>query len=314
MRISSPVHGMIERIYNARRVTVRYHGDADGISAALMLYEEIPQARFALSRAPVYSREMLFRDLATLSKHDLLVLLDFGSSDASYQNLRILAEHTNVLVIDHHFPEYDAEFLLNPWKEGKNSDWTTGYYLNTLLDGRYEDLARISVAGDRTGITKTSEEDKKKATVLDYAGVYNTSINFFDRALREPLLSELYHHHELALDALFDAIRPINQRFNGYSFSFLDISDWPEPYPGRGHVANYLLDRGADVVVVVRGRGFSVRTRLDIDLLRVLKLLRRGGYLRRGGGHPKAIAGYGTTDILIQLKRLIKCEVREHGQ
>ena len=94
-----------------------------------------------------------------------------------------------------------------------------------------------------------------------------------------------------------------------------DISGWDEAYPHRGHFANYLMDKYGAISIVLRGHGFSVRVpnNMDLDLLRILRMLKARGKVKYGGGHPRAIAGKGTSDILIHLRKLIKEEVERSG-
>jgi len=187
------------RDHIARRtpVIIRYHGDCDGICAALSVYMSI-KGLVGESEWPEYRKKMLVfmnhsaiysiagvLDDMELVRHmqspaqPLAILLDFAVNSESIESLKTLKKaNFDILIADHHPPEAEAEniatLLVSPWLHGGNSDYAAGLIAGEIarklnpFDGISE-LEKTALIGDRSKLPITQEEQlKHKALVLDF--------------------------------------------------------------------------------------------------------------------------------------------------
>jgi len=105
-----------------RFVLVRFHHDADGISATFALSEVL---RFFAQQqnSAVYTVKDAIRDLSVVAHEEkpLITLLDFGMNAESAEGLNLIkAGGIELIVIDHHPPSKEAmgipDFYLTPWE------------------------------------------------------------------------------------------------------------------------------------------------------------------------------------------------------
>jgi RecJ-like exonuclease len=188
-----------------RAVLLRFHGDADGVCGAFAVTSVVNCRAFQQNSA-IYSVREALRDLATIGQENrpLIVLLDFGSSDASAEGLGLLkAAGVETLVIDHHppgksgIPPNVSPFLV---AEGV-SRYTAGYLASEIAvacglpRARGMELARVACSGDKSDILASDESDGKKALVLDFLASHVSFGNNLD-----------FYKNVMAKDELFRSI------------------------------------------------------------------------------------------------------------
>ncbi len=164
---------LAEKIMSRYSIVVRYNNDADGIASALAL-ENLPGV-FIQHNAPIYNDRHANNDILTFgrsSENKLLLLLDLGSNEDSLDGIMLGKQNRfETFIIDHH-PLFEAvedyATVLNPWKELKKSDLTSGYLacevgrlLGILNDSEAKTLAQISFAGDKSKYLSRNTETER---------------------------------------------------------------------------------------------------------------------------------------------------------
>jgi RecJ-like exonuclease len=180
-----------------RPVLLRFHGDADGICGAFALTSFLPCRAFQQNSA-VYSVKDALRDMASMQDgKPLIVLLDFGSNDASQEGLALLkAAGIDCLVIDHH--PYNAKGekrIVNPFSIGEDvSRYTAGYLACEIavicgLDPeKARGLAATACSGDKSQLIENGEAEKKKAMVLDFLAShvsFGNNLDFYRKVMEK---------------------------------------------------------------------------------------------------------------------------------
>jgi RecJ-like exonuclease len=142
--------GMIKKSVEASSpILLRYHGDCDGICAALSLYlavkalvgeKEFPEYRKKLlvfkNPSAIYDLRSVLDDLELIRNMNshatpLAILADFSVNNESMDSLKALRKAGfEILIVDHHpiIPEavQAANLLVSPWMHGGNSDYSAG--------------------------------------------------------------------------------------------------------------------------------------------------------------------------------------------
>jgi RecJ-like exonuclease len=188
-----------------RSVLLRFHGDADGISGAFAL-TNVLRCRAYQQNSAVYSVRDALKDIGTIGQENgpLVVLLDFGSNDASSEGLGLLkAAGIQFMVIDHHPPGSKAPAsLLSPFlfSDG-TSDYTAGYLACEIavacgMDaGQGLELAKTACAGDKSELIPNGKEERKKAMVLDFLAAHTSfgnNLGFYKKVMgKEELFSSI---------------------------------------------------------------------------------------------------------------------------
>jgi len=179
-----------------RNALLRFHGDADGISGAFALTGVLRCKAFQQNSA-VYGIRDALRDISTVGQEGraLVILLDFASNDESQEAVGLLkAAGIKVLVIDHHPPgQSPPENLLNPLMISPGtSRYTAGYLACEVaiacgMDAeRGRELAKIACTGDKSDIIEHTDEDRKKAMVLDYLAAhisFGNNLDFYRKVM-----------------------------------------------------------------------------------------------------------------------------------
>ncbi|MFH0737732.1 MAG: DHH family phosphoesterase [Candidatus Micrarchaeota archaeon] len=179
-----------------RQVLLRFHGDADGICGAFALTSVLP-CRALQQNSAVYSVKDALRDMAGIGQEGrpLIMLLDFGSNDASAEALGLLkAGGIDCLVIDHH--PYNAKkerCIINPFSIHDNaSRYTAGYLACEIaavcgLDVKKAmELAAIACSGDKSDLVPNGEAEMKKAMVLDFVAShvsFGNNLDFYRKVM-----------------------------------------------------------------------------------------------------------------------------------
>ncbi|RME79303.1 MAG: hypothetical protein D6769_02800, partial [Methanobacteriota archaeon] len=284
-----------------RQAVMRFHNDADGISAALIMAEFFQSYKQA-QQSPTYSDRDAFYDLMTLryGRAPMTLFLDFGSS-TSYDLLR--AENVEVVVVDHHpvNSEIEGVVLANPTLHNI-TEQTTGYVCNNIANMLGKDfpfLAGVSLAGDKSTLPYT-EEEAKTALALDYTAFYTGYGNTFnlykdivkDRHLMETIYDKARDKMEEAKKELLPQVKKFSNSLSLYYFDAESVGQRRE-FPATGKLASMLADSIEEpaVIMAYTGRMFSFRlSKKDIfDLAAFVEHLKKTiSAIEGGGGHGNA--------------------------
>jgi len=178
-----------------RSVMLRFHGDADGISGAFAL-TSVTSCKASQQNSAIYGVRDALRDMSTIGQESrpLVVLLDFGSNDASAEGLRLLeAAGIEHLIIDHHPPGEKPPEMVSPYcfPEGE-SRYTAGYLACEIAVAcgmdkeRALDLARIACSGDKSDLIENGDAERRKAMVLDYLAAhvsFGNNLDFYKKVM-----------------------------------------------------------------------------------------------------------------------------------
>ncbi len=324
---------MARKIYAAqqlgRHIAVKFHGDADGISSALIVRKFL-RATYLQQNGAIYSVGDAIRDLEKMNQQfrPLLVLLDFGSGEDSAEGLGLAkAGGLEMISIDHHPPSGFSvpSFALrvNPWDAaGETQDnkpetfdgsrYPTGFLCAKLAEAfgiGSDGLERVACAGDKSSIVEISKEDREKALVLDFVATYSgfgNGIEFYSEVLAKPelfnsILVQAHSKLEEADRLLKTALKSKSvQKAEVYWFNLDTVAEKRE-FPNRGKVTGRVFEvagaKGAAVVI-----GYSKRTlifRLNdeavangLDARRIIEGMKANfsDFVENGGGHARAAA------------------------
>lgn len=191
-----------------RFILLRFHHDADGISGAFALSKVLKFSAYQQNSA-VYSVRDAIRDLSNISHEEnpLMILLDFGMNGESVEGLKLLkAAGVELIMIDHHPPNSDAmdvaDFFLSPWEfsaEPSTSKYVAGYLAAEIAGEMGEDsekYARVACAGDKSDLLELTDEDRRRALVLDYLAAHSgfgNNLRFYRNVLSNKELYESMH-------------------------------------------------------------------------------------------------------------------------
>ncbi len=299
----------IAKILN-KRVGIRFHGDADGITSALII-NKILRINSSQHHGVFYRPKDAIRDLE--QNYDLLLLLDFGSSKESQDGLKIIESESKVLIIDHHPPENSNS--LNPWNFNHDSRITTGVICGELaqlfgIDCELE--MKISCAADKSDYLKPSEDHKKTALALDYAAMHSAgNLKFYQKIIsKESLRDALYLEAKEKVDSVVEKTK-IKTTGNIAYFNLDDLvkkGEWPPP----GKVTTEIFERYSFDAVIGKVKKTLILRSSNLNLLQVIERIKSmfGDIIESGGGHKKAGSirvkeGF-EEDVLNQLVALLK--------
>jgi RecJ-like exonuclease len=325
------------------KATMRFHGDADGISAALSVSPFVPGLRMQQNSA-VYGNRDAFGDIAQLKfeAFPTLVLLDCCTNDESMEALDLAkSAGINILAIDHH-PCSQAlggmGIVLNPWlydPEEDASKFTAGYLAYEavkLLGHDASGTVGISLAGDKSSIMPISEKDRERALVFDFVASYSSFSNrleFYkdlmgDNALYQSILAKAKEHLENVSAAISQNMKRETLE-NGITLITvnLDRAAKRSEFPGRGKMTTraYEMAGNEDVVVI----GYSEKSLiLRVGHMAYERGVRANGLVKAlvseyrdnssGGGHARAAAflfsGLPADYLLQQMKKMVS-EVKQ---
>ncbi len=305
-----------------RHTVVKFHGDADGISSAL-IFRKFLRANYAQQNGAIYSASEAMRDVERMGQQfrPLLVLLDFGSGEDSAQGLRIArSAGIEIISLDHHPPHQSSvpSFALraNPWdvvpEGGDGSRYPAGFVCSLLapmFGAEAGGLEKLACAGDRSEIMPLSEEDRKRALVLDFVATYSgfgQGIDFYSEVLSKPeLFGTILLQAESRLEEADAQLRAAlkfkkTPKADIYWFNLDNISEKRE-FPNRGKISGRVFEivGGNRPIVAI---GVSKRTIIfRMNDLAVANGLRADSiigamkssfsdFVENGGGHARAAA------------------------
>src|SRR3989338_1801731 len=315
-----------EKLVEARKqnrfVLLRFHHDADGISAALALTQVIP-CKALPQNAAAYTARDAVRDLSALHHEErpLVIFLDFGSGPESMEGLQLLhAASMEILIIDHHPPGPDTEkyasLFINPWlmeKSEKASRYPAGYLACEVAQAagaaEIDALAYISCAGDKSDLLPVEKHHRDAALVLDYLAMhsdYRSSLYFYKGVLKSKELfqSLLQQAGEKISEITKEAQKQAREKqFGTVHVSMLDLSHLLARYnfPSRGKIATYLIERlpldephivigYSGRFIVLRANDAAMRHGIRLNVLVETLKSSMASFIESGGGHPKAAA------------------------
>lgn len=301
-----------------RHILLRFHSDADGISAALAI-TKILRAYTSQQNSATYSVYDAMRDIGNLQgeKNPLVILVDFGSGAGSAEGLKILkASGAEIMVIDHHPNEgnvgENSHLFLSPWAISSNeraSSYVAGYLAVEVaracgIDG-IEYLARIACAGDKSSILPVEEKDREVAVVLDYMATYSgfgNKLDFYKNALEnEELYASVLVQAREALDRITEDVKAnMKKRLDGpVSVYTLDTDKVKsKEFPGKGKITTRGFELAGDAPAVVLGtwkNGLSFRINdgaigKGVHANEIIASLKKEmpDFIEGGGGHARA--------------------------
>ncbi|MCX6767275.1 MAG: hypothetical protein NTY90_00895 [Candidatus Micrarchaeota archaeon] len=207
------------RLLEFQPVMIRYHGDADGVCSALLVFSamrkflsgarvSLQENRFLVSAAQtdsaIYSQTDLAVDAekaAALPKKPVFVFLDHAANHESIGQIERLGEGGyEIVIVDHHPPapgvEKTAKHFISPFVAGGSSHYTAGllcFELASAIAGPADErLARISLQGDKSVFAP--KEPLKEPRVIDYLAAYNApeSLEFYENVLSDAKKIDYY--------------------------------------------------------------------------------------------------------------------------
>lgn len=313
-----------------RFVLLKYHNDADGISAALCISSFL-RCKAESQKSAVYTEKDAIRDMENLSNeaNPLVVFVDFGSGIESMNGLKLLkSSGADIVIVDHHPPDAEINKVTNlfvsPWvvhNEDESSAYPAGflcaeiakYFTNDDSEiAKLKEYAKISCAGDKSNILDVDEEDKKKALAIDYIALYGDrpNLNFYKKILvNEEILKTIIEQADEKLNAILEnAKRKITERRpdSGVLIYLLELEDLVKSYdfPSKGKAATTvfeaLVKQNPTKPIIVIGYGNqTVVVRLNekaAELGHSAKLIVEKSkvtmkdFVESAGGHQKAAA------------------------
>ncbi|MEM3555380.1 MAG: DHH family phosphoesterase [Candidatus Micrarchaeia archaeon] len=311
-------------------ILMRYHGDCDGICAALSIYlsmkemlggdfeEQRKRMLIFKNQTAVYELRSVVDDLELMRNmggKPLAVLLDFSMNEESADSLKALRKAGfSVLVVDHHpVDEVGDVVLISPWLYGGNSDYSAGLLAGKIaeklkqFDG-LEELERVSLAGDKSKLIKPSEEEERKALVLDYMAsdsYFAESLEMYYSNLRNPkAVDSIYQKAMRRIERVKnDALRyaKVKELGNGFKLVVVRLDKVKSgEFPPKGKICNEVLSEFGkeEVPVVVIGhdeRAFHFRANgkakeAGFNANYIIKELKgeMSEMIESGGGHDVA--------------------------
>ena len=178
-----------------RKVLLHFHGDADGICGAFAI-TGLVYAKALQQNSAIYSVRDALLDIEAMGQENpLVILLDFGSNDASADGLKLLkAAGIEFLVIDHHpTGEKAPENLLSPFTVGGDvSRYTAGVLACEIaaacgMNGMKE-LAAIACSGDKSQVVENGPGEARKAMVLDFLAAhisFGNNLGFYKKVMAQ---------------------------------------------------------------------------------------------------------------------------------
>ena len=322
-----------------RAVLLRFHGDADGICGAFAITSLLPCKVFQQNSA-IYSVKDALRDMAFIGQEGrpLVILLDFGSNDASEEGRKLLeAGAVDWLVIDHHPYTKEHPRIANPAIDPDASVYTAGYLAAEVaiacgLDkGKGRELAAIACSGDKSQVISNGENEMKKALVLDFLAShisYGNNLDFYKKVMaKEELFSSIARQADETIEeAAGKAMKGMKKTEAGkllvVSFALEGIAKRGE-WPPSSKITTRVFDKlkGERPLVCLGQTDRSIIMRLDdgaVSLgLSANKLAEKlkesmADFVEGGGGHTRAGAirareGF-AKDVLNELLREISAE------
>ncbi|MGB9930040.1 MAG: DHHA1 domain-containing protein [Methanosarcina sp.] len=136
-----------EEIKKYRSIHVVSHIDADGLTSAGIICTALERGNFEYTTRFVKQLDEKALDLLADENHEMIIFTDLGSGMCE----SIKARGINAIVSDHHQPQGDLEFHLNPHLFEANGSYElsgsgTTYILASAL-GKNKDLSSLAIVG-----------------------------------------------------------------------------------------------------------------------------------------------------------------------
>ncbi len=310
-----------------RYVLLKFHADADGISGAYAITSFL-RCMSHQQNSAVYTSKDAIRDL-NLVHHEfdpLVVLLDLGANEESKEGLELLkAAGVEVMIIDHHPPLKEIEkyvsLFVSPWATEVTqsvtienlSAYPAGYLaveIARIAGSKNLDwVAPVSCAGDKSTILAVTDEDRKKALVLDFLAInagYGNNLAFYKSVLeKQELFYSILSQAREKIESISASVKKTKKakEMSGVFVHVVDLDalSVQHEFPSRGKIATFIfeeLDHSKPHVVI----GVSDRTIIfrinDAAVLRgiqadhIIESLKstHGEFILSGGGHARAAA------------------------
>jgi len=287
---------------------MRYHGDADGISAAFQL-SFLPALKFQ-QNGPHYTARDALTDVqnAQHAPAKLLLLLDFVGEEE--EGLEIAkAGGFDVVVLDHHeHKPHEGVLEVNPWHYGLDSSYTAGYLayeVARLLGKGQEEWLGPSLAGDKSELFPYTKEDRERALVMDFLATTSSSssLDFYRKTLSDQALFKtiLMQAEDSMLELKQIIVRMVKKRQVGNATVYLlntDAVKRRRDFPSRAKLTTLLFEMVKDKEALAIGYSSRVVTfRLSpslaekgVDVRRIIEDIKAkySDIVVSGGGHPRA--------------------------
>jgi len=302
---------------------MRFHGDADGISAAFQL-SFLPSVKIQ-QHSPHYTPRDALGDVASAnSSARFLLLLDLVGEDGEGLDIA-RSGGFDVVVVDHHeHQRHEGVLEINPWHHGLESSYTAGYLsyeIARLLGRGEEEWLRVSLAGDKSDLLPVGEKDREKAMALDYLATYApNNLEFYRKAMADPSLYRtiVLNAEDSMLELKQLIVRQAKKKRVGEAWVYLintDAVKRKKDFPSRAKVTTLLFEMVKDKEAIAVGHSSRVVTlRLSpslaekgVDVRKIIERVKAQypDIVISGGGHPRA----GSILFLEGYKDLILTEV-----
>ncbi len=333
-----------------RAVSLRFHGDADGISAALAISSIVKCKAFQQNSA-IYSVRDALRDIseATYQTLPIQVLVDFGSAASSAEGLALLkSAGIETIMIDHHpYEQKDGITFLNPLLVDSNaSAYTAGYLACEVAAAagldleKATELAKIACCGDKSIILETESKHITKAMVLDFLAAHTSFGNNLDFYKKVMTTDELFKSiAQQAQDGIDEAAKKAiarlkitvvgSKNLRIATFSLEDIitkGEWPNSSKVTTRVFEELIAQekdqkqpltpllcigNSDRTIILRLNDQAVAIGLNAnDLAQLMKKI-MPDFVEGGGGHARAGAIRTKQESIKEVIALLIKEVTE---
>jgi RecJ-like exonuclease len=301
------------------KMIMRFHGDADGISAAIMLSRIIGGFKIQQNSA-VYSNKDAFNDISQLryEPYSCVFLIDCCTNEESMEALDLVkSAGINIVAIDHHpCPKGIGMMgtILNPWLDDPEEDaskFTAGYLAceaSRMAGTDTSDMIGVSLAGDKSAIMPITDKDREMALVFDFVASYSSFGNRLelyrdlskDEALFKSILSKAREHMEEVSAAISFAMKK-EKLDNGITLVTVNLDKVAKrsEFPSRGKMATRAYEmagEGNAVVVGYSEKSIILRVGHEAfekgvkanELVKSVASECKGG--ASGGGHARAAA------------------------
>ena len=263
----------------ASPILMRYHGDCDGICAALSVYLSIKRlvgnkawegqrGRMIIFKNPsaIYELGAVVDDIELIrnmqpSQPPLAILLDFSVNSESLDSMKALKNSNfKLLIADHHPLQEEvvqtADLLVSPWLHGGNSDYSAGFIAGEIAkkidySSELEEFQKIALIGDKSRLIQLPEgELNRKALVLDFVASssdFAESLELYYSILKDQNKIESIYKRAMKKIELVkkDAARysKLKEFDNGFKLVLLRLDKFRTgEFPGRGKITGEVHD------------------------------------------------------------------------
>jgi len=306
-----------EKIMGLDSPIIRFHADADGISSGILVRKFI-KGKSMQNDFSHYKAEHAERDAL---EGRAVLLLDFGSNEESAKaSQKILPE--NLFVIDHHPITTPLQIpnLVSPYSFGLDSRFTSGWMVGEMAKylgkGETKDVEffqQVSLAGDRSGLVKHSEEAEKLSVAFDYiASSMRISLSTYESMYRNGSWEGFYLE---AKGLISEAVSRIEKTLKAEQIGKFAVIAFPietKKFPSKGKIAQELLKRERNSCIVIpydkkyiTFRSNNIATANGFDGGKLISSLKEENpnAIIFGGGHPNAASmkvGENLRDFMLQ--------------